>query len=465
VEHGVQLTFNAFNIFGVFGFIFIAYCLNKWIHRKNPKPVNWRLVGAGLLIQVFVALVVLQPPVQRYVFKPIDSFVQSLLGFSKQGADFVFMSVEKHDALEYKEKKDSEGKVVVDGSGNSIIEVQQTTVVGRTNPAVKTFAFWILPTVIFFSAIMSLLYFFGVMQPIVRVIARIVQKVMGTSGSETTSCSANIFMGQTEAPLVIKPFISGMTRSELHAVMTGGFGTVAGGVLAMYAAVLHGIPGIAGHLVTASTMAAPGALVISKIIYPETEESETMGELKTEVEVLDGNAIEAAARGAGEGMQLVINIVGMLIAFVALVAMLNSFFVDLVTPALQALTGTTMVVSFTKILGWIFTPFAWLMGVPNEDCAVMGLMLGEKVVLTELLAYIHLGELVANGEVSYRTQILASYALCGFANFASVGIQIGGIGGIAPNRKADLAQMGMSAMFAGVLVTCTTATIAGIFIG
>ena len=461
----VTLTFNAFNVLGVFGFILIAYGLNRWIHRKNPKPVNWRLVGAGLLIQVFVALVVLQPPVQHYVFKPIDSFVQKLLGFSKQGADFVFMSVEKHDALEYVVKKSPDGKIALDENGKAIVEVQQTTVAGRTNPAVKTFAFWILPTVIFFSAIMSLLYFFGVMQPIVRVIAKVVQRVMGTSGSETTSCSANIFMGQTEAPLVIKPFVSGMTRSELHAVMTGGFGTVAGGVLAMYAAILHGIPGIAGHLVTASTMAAPGALVISKIIYPETEESETMGELKTEVEVLDGNAVEAAARGASEGTQLVINIVGMLIAFVALVYMLDSFFVDLVTPVLQSLTGTTLVISFTKILGWAFTPFAWLMGVPYQDCMIMGQLLGEKVVLTELIAYLNLSQMIESGQISPRTQLLASYALCGFANFASVGIQIGGIGGIAPNRKADLAQMGMSAMFAGVLVTCTTATIAGIFIG
>ena len=187
--------------------------------------------------------------------------------------------------------------------------------------------------------------------------------------------------------------------------------------------------------------------------------------LSVQVEVLDGNAVEAAARGASEGTQLVINIVGMLIAFVALVYMLDSFFVDLITPLLQTLTGTTVIISFTKILGWIFTPFAWLMGVPTQDCLIMGQLLGEKVVLTELIAYLNLSQMIESGQISARTQLLASYALCGFANFASVGIQIGGIGGIAPNRKADLAQMGMSAMFAGVLVTCTTATIAGIFIG
>jgi CNT family concentrative nucleoside transporter len=242
-----------------------------------------------------------------------------------------------------------------------------------------------------------------------------------------------------------------MTKSELHAVMTGGFATVAGGVLAMYAAVLQGIPGIAGHLVTASCMAAPGALLMSKIVYPETEESMTMGDVKVEVEKLDTNAIEAAARGASDGMQLLINIVAMLIAFVALVAMFDGF--------MTAVFGYT----FTQILGWCFWPIAWLMGVPTAECATVGKLLGEKIVLTELLAYLHLSEIQATGELSAKASIIASYALCGFANFASIGIQIGGIGAMAPSRRSDLAELGFSAMVTGVLVTCSTGTIAGIF--
>lgn len=444
-------SFHPFNILGLVGLIAVAY-----LFSRNRKSINWRLVAVGLILQASLALIVLQPVVQRNVFKPIDSFVQSLLGYSKKGADFVMQSVEKHDALEYVQVKDKDGKQKE--------VVQQRLVIGRTNPAVKTFAFWILPTVIFFSSIMALLYYFGLMQPVVRVLAKVMQKLMGTSGSESMSCSANIFMGQTEAPLVVKPFVKTMTKSELHAVMVGGFGTVAGGVLAMYAAVLQGIPGIAGHLVTASVMAAPGALVISKIMYPETEPSNTMGDLKVEVEVKDGNFIEAAARGASEGMQLVINIVAMLIAFVALVFMMDEFFVKLVTPLINGVFGTAWTISFTKLLGWLFTPFAFLMGVPWNEISLVGQLLGEKVVLTELLAYFHLAELVNEGAISARSQFLASYALCGFANFASVGIQIGGIGGIAPERKPDLAQLGLSAMFGGMLVTCCTATIAGIFL-
>lgn len=448
---GHQFGFHPFNLLGLLGLLGIAY-----LFSRNKKAVNWRLVIVGILIQFFLAIIVLQPTVQEYVFRPIDGFVQALLGFSKEGADFVMQSVEKHDALEYVQVQQADGSMAE--------EVKQRMVVGRTDPAVKTFAFWILPTVIFFSSIMTLLYYFGVMQPIVRILAKIMQKLMGTSGSESTSCSANIFMGQTEAPLVIKPFVASMTKSELHAVMVGGFGTVAGGVLAMYAAVLNGIPGIAGHLVTASVMAAPGALVISKILYPETEESNTMGEIKIEVEQTDGNAIEAAARGASEGMQLVINIVAMLIAFVALVAMLNAFFEDLLTPFINWL-GVDIHLTFTKLLGWVFTPFAFLMGVPYHEISVVGRLLGEKVVLTELLAYFNLAEMVNAGTISARSQLLASYALCGFANFASIGIQLGGIGAIAPDRKADLAQLGLSAMFGGMLVTCITATIAGVFLG
>jgi CNT family concentrative nucleoside transporter len=430
-------------LIGIGGFLLMAFLMSK-----NKKKINWKLVGCGLLLQIVIGALVLNPVVKTKVFDPVDRFVQSLLDFSKKGSDFVMQSVEPHDVYEY---------VKVERDGKMVDEPVRKFCVGRTSPGSKTFAFWILPTVVFFSSIMTLLYFFGVMQPIVRIIAKVVQKVMGTSGSETTSCSANIFMGQTEAPLVVKPFIATMTRSELHAVMVGGFATVAGGVLAMYAAILQSIPGIAGHLVTASCMAAPGALYISKIIYPETEESDTMGDLKIEIEKVDSNAVEAAARGASEGMQLLINIVAMLIAFVALVAMADGF--------VSWLTGLFMAnpVTFTDILGWFFYPFAMLMGVPTADCSAVGEMLGKKVVLTELLAYLDLSNRVVAGSLSLKAQIICSYALCGFANFASIGIQIGGISAIAPQRRKDLAELGFSAMCAGVLVTCITGTIAGVF--
>jgi CNT family concentrative nucleoside transporter len=258
-------------------------------------------------------------------------------------------------------------------------------------------------------------------------------------------------MGQTEAPLVVKPFVERMTKSELHAVMVGGFATVAGSVMAMYAAVLSGIPGIAGHLVTGSCMAAPGALVISKLLWPETEESETMGDLKMNVEQIDRNAIEAASRGASEGMGLLINIVAMLIAFVAMISLLDGI--------LFGAFG----VKLNVLLGYLFYPFAFLMGIPMVDCATAGLLLGKKIVLTELLAYLDLAALVKEQAIQPRTAVMLSYALCGFANFASIGIQIGGIGAMAPSRKPDLAELGLRAMFGGVLVTCITGTIAGLF--
>lgn len=424
-------------VLGIGAFLAIAFAMSR-----NRKAVNWRLVACGLALQLAIGVVVLNKSVRLYVFTPVDSFVQQLLGYSKAGSDFVMQSVEKHDVFEYLQEKQP------DGTTKEV--VRQQLCVGRTSPGSKTFAFWILPTVVFFSSIMTILYYLGVMQPIVRIIAKVMQRVMGTAGAESLSCSANIFMGQTEAPLLVKPFVESMTKSELHAVMVGGFATVAGGVLAMYAAVLQGIPGIAGHLVTASCMAAPGALVISKIVYPETEESVTMGDVKIEIERLDNNVIEAASRGASEGMGLLINIVAMLIAFVALVAMADGFLV--------AVFG----VPFTTILGWCFWPVAWLMGIPAHECTIVGKLLGEKIVLTELLAYLHLADLKT--ALSQESKIICSYALCGFANFASIGIQIGGIGGIAPSRRGDLAQLGVSAMFSGMIVTCITGTIAGIFL-
>jgi CNT family concentrative nucleoside transporter len=313
------------------------------------------------------------------------------------------------------------------------------------------FAFRALPTIIFFSSLMAVLYHFGIIQVFVKWIAKAMQKTMGTSGSETLSVSANIFVGQTEAPLIVRPFIQQMTKSELMAVMTGGFATVAGGVLAIYVMWLTDIPGIAGHLLAASVMSAPGALVVAKIIYPETESSETMGDLKINIEQKSTNAMEALGDGATSGLKLAANVAAMLVAFVSLVAMINY---------LLGFAGTSM----ESILGFIFKPLAWTMGVPWSEAGTLGTLMGKKIVFTELIAYGDLKELMSTGAITDRTAIIASYALCGFANFGSIGIQLGGIGGMAPERKKDLAKLVTKAMVGGALASWLTATIAGLLI-
>jgi CNT family concentrative nucleoside transporter len=384
---------------------------------NNRRKINWRLVLYGLALQLFFALFILKTPIGKPFFEAIDQLIRKLLSFSDAGSDFLFKSF-------------SSG--VVEGP-------------------LLNFAFRVLPTIIFFSSLMAILYHLGIMQFIVKWIAKAMQKTMKTSGSETLSVSANIFVGQTEAPLIVRPFISRMTKSELMAVMTGGFATIAGGVMAMYVKILSDIPGIAGHLMAASIMSAPAALVVAKIIYPETEVSDTMGDLKIEVEKTEDNVMEALSRGATDGLKLAANVGAMLIAFVAMIAMVN------------AILGL-LDLSLQQILGWIFSPLAWTMGVPWAEAGTLGTLMGEKLVLTELIAYGDLAHLREIAGISDRSAIIASYALCGFANFASIGIQLGGIGGIAPNRRKDLAKLAMKAMFGGAIASWLTATIAGILI-
>jgi CNT family concentrative nucleoside transporter len=303
---------------------------------------------------------------------------------------------------------------------------------------------------------MAVLYHIGLMQKIIRFVALVMQKTMKTSGPETTSISANIFVGQTEAPLVIKPFVSKMTKSELMAVMTGGFATVAGGVMAIYVGMLEDIPGIAGHLMAASIMSAPAALVIAKIMYPETEKidnDQEVTELSSNLnEPVEGNVLESLGNGATDGLKLAANIAAMLIAFVALISLSNH---------ILSIFST----SLEDIFGYIFMPLAFLMGAPWSESHILGSLLGQKIVLTELIAYMNLSEMQAGANpLSDKTAILASYALCGFANFASIGIQLGGIGSIAPERKKDLAKLVTKAMFGGALASWLTATIAGILL-
>jgi CNT family concentrative nucleoside transporter len=399
-------------ILGIFSLLLIAYAISN-----NRKAINWRIVFWGLGIQLLFALFILKSPIGQPFFGYIDLFIRKLLSFSDAGSDFLFKSY----------------------------------LTGKVEGPLINFAFRTLPTIIFFSSLMAILYYLGIMQWVVKWIARGMQKTLKTSGAETLSVSANIFVGQTEAPLMIRPFIQNMTKSEIMAVMTGGFATVAGGVMAIYVKMLTDIPGIAGHLMAASIMSAPAALVVAKIIYPETEESETAGTLKVNVEKTSDNVMEALSGGATQGLKLAANVGAMLVAFVAIIAMLNS---------LLGLVGLTL----QDILGFIFRPLAWTMGAPWSEAGILGSLMGEKIVLTELIAYSDLSTLRMENAISERTSIIASYALCGFANFASIGIQIGGLGGIAPNRRKDLAKLAMRAMVGGALASWLTATVAGILI-
>ncbi len=400
------------------GFLGIAAILGiAFLMSNNRKAINYRVVYWGLGLQIAFAIFILATPIGKPVFMFLDRGINKLLSFSDAGAEFLF------------------GALAISP--------------GQENSLGFFFAFQILPTIIFFSAFMAILYHFGIMQLVVKYIARAMQKTMGTSGSETLSASGNIFVGQTEAPLLIRPFIKTMTKSEYMAVMTGGFATMAGGVLAIYAKWLTDIPNIAGHLMAASVMSAPAALVLAKIIYPEVEESPTAGDKMVDIPKADGNVMESIANGTSDGMRLAANVGAMLIAIVALVAAAN-FALGMVGLSIQ------------QILGWVFSPLAFLMGVPWADVTLVGQLMGEKIVLTELIAYSHLQDVM--GQIDEKSMIISSYALCGFANFSSIGIQIGGIGALAPERRGDLSKVAFKAMIGGALASWLTATIAGIMI-
>ena len=404
-------------ILGIFFILGISYLLSN-----NRKEIDFRLIFWGLGLQLFFGIFILITPFGKPIFSWCDKAINKLLSFSQDGSNFLFASFTN----------------------------------GQMHPAVINFAFYVLPTVIFFSALMSVLYHLGIMQKVIKVITWIMQRTMKTSGPETTSISANIFVGQTEAPLVIKPFIAKMTNSELMAVMTGGFATVAGGVMAIYVGILQNVPGIAGHLMAASIMSAPAALVIAKIMYPESKETKKSKPVDLAADLnepIEGNVLESLGNGATEGLKLAANIAAMLIAFVGLVSLTNY---------MLNIFGTSLEI----ILGYIFMPLAFCMGAPWSEANILGSLLGQKIVLTELIAYMNLStmEIGTPNGISEKTAIIASYALCGFANFASIGIQLGGIGSIAPERKKDLAKLVTKAMFGGALASWLTATIAGILL-
>jgi concentrative nucleoside transporter, CNT family len=429
-----------------------------WLLSVNRAMIPWRLVAWGTGLQIIFAVLILKTPAGEAFFAWINGVIVALLGFTEAGARFLFGNLVANN--------------IPVGSGDpGAGPVEPIT--GTVATAGAFFAFNVLPTIIFFSSLMTMLYYFGVMQVVVKGFAWVMMRTMRTSGAETLSAAGNIFLGQTEAPLLIKPYIARMTMSELMAVMTGGFATVAGGVMAAYVGMLiFFFPDIAGHLMAASVMSAPAALVFAKIIWPETEEPATRGSLRVEVEKVDANVIDAAARGAGEGLTLALNVGAMLLAFIALIALFNALIgwiggITLLTPLLQNIgwLGAGQPLSLESILGWLLAPLAWVMGVPWADAPAIGTLLGIKTVVNEFVGYLQLNALLAGDtELSPRSIVIATYALCGFANFSSIAIQIGGIGGIAPSRRSDLARIGLRAMVAGTLAAFMTATIAGILI-
>ncbi len=428
-----------------------------FLFSNNKKNINWKLVGSGLLIQLLFAILILKgdqlgswfAPLSwpKDFFRYVSGFFVLILNFTSEGAKFVFGNL---------------------GLGP-----------GNEGSFGVFFAFQVLPTIIFFSSLMSVLYYLGVMQRIVQGMAWIMAKLMGTSGAESLSCTANIFVGQTEAPLMLRPYIKGMPQSELLTIMVGGMATIAGGVMAAYIQILgtafaqaNNVPlqeaqlMFATHLLGASVMAAPAALLLSKILYPETSEPETKGKVKVEVEKTSSNVIEAAASGASDGLTLALNVAAMLIAFIAIIALFNYF--------LGWFGGITGINNFTTnffgadlslqaLFGAVFQFIALVIGVPWDSAYQFGSLIGTKVVLNEFVAYMDMGNLIqAKTFVNEKAILMATYALCGFANFSSIAILIGGISPLAPNRRSDLAKLGLRALLGGTIATLMTATLAGI---
>jgi CNT family concentrative nucleoside transporter len=412
------------SLLGLVVFLGVAWSLSS---RRKLFP--WRTVVWGLALQFVFAVLVLKTMPGRALFAFAGAAIRKLVDFANEGTQFVFGPLADADAV-----------------GTSF---------GTENGLVL--GILIMGTIIIVAMLSSLFYHWGVLQKVVHAMAWVMRKVMRTSGAETLAAAANVFMGQTEAPLLIKPYIPSMTRSELLCMMTGGMATIAGGVAAVYAAFGEqaGHPEVAGHLLTASVLNAPAALLIAKILMPETEASETAGGALKDPPRTAVNSVDALCRGASDGMMLSINVIAMLIAFIALVALVNFL---LIWP--QSQLGVANPVSLQAVLGWINAPFAWLMGIPSQDVVAIGSVLGERIVLSEFIGFLSLNELTVNE----RSYTIATYALCGFANVASIAIQVGGIGSLAPNRRGDMAKLGVKAMLGGLLATYTTACIAGILV-
>lgn len=411
---------------GIFVMLLIA-----WLLSSHRKVLQTRVIVGGIILQMILAVFVMRTDLGNQVFEWLGNLFTGMLDFVNKGSEVVF--------------------------GGNYSDFY--------------FAFKVLPTIIFFSALMAVLYHLRVVQPVVRGLAWVMRKSLRTSGAETLSAAANVFVGQTEAPLVVKPYVNSMTRSELMAVMVGGFATIAGGVLAAYVGM--GID--ASHLISASVISAPAALVIAKIMEPETGLPETLSNAAVEHDesTRPVNVVDAAAQGASEGLKLALNVGAMLLAFIALMYLFNFLFAELgefsewIVNSVVGANTVNFDWSLERILGLLFQPLAWAMGIESADCRHAGELLGVKLVATEFVAYQRLGEWVSDGsaiELSARSQVILTYALCGFANFGSIGIQIAGIGGIAPRRRSDLSELAVRAMIGGTLAAFMTGCFAGMLV-
>ena len=416
-----------------FGGLFVLMGLAWLMSSHRKKCPDLRIVVGGLSLQLILGWIMLRTPPGQWLFEGIGVAFTHFSGFVDQGAGFVFGDTATKEAL------------------NAGTPLPEDSPLNRIY-----FAFRVLPTIIVFASLMSILYYFGIMQWIVNLLARMMQATLRTSGAESLAAAANVFIGQTEAPLVVRPYISGMTTSELNAMMVGGFATITGGLMAAYA----GMGINPGHLVTASVISAPAALLIAKIMQPELDVPQTAGRIEVEIPKPGVNVIEAAAIGATDGLKLAVNVAVMLITFLALIAMF-----DATISGIGSWFGQQW--SLQAALGYVFAPIAWLMGVPWDECQHAGRLLGLKTVTNEFLAYEQFGQWLKEDsavKLSGRTQSIMIYALSGFSNFGAIGIQIGGIGGIAPDRRSDLARLGLRAMLGGALACCMTACVAGILV-
>jgi len=408
-----------------------------WLFSSNKKAINWWTVVKGLALQIILALLVLKVPGVSWAFEKFSLAAVTLLDFTKEGSTFLF------------------GSLITDTDSYGYI-----------------FAFQVLPTIIFFSALTSLLYYLGILQKIVKAMAWMMRKTLRLSGAESLAAAGNVFIGQTEAPLLVKPYIAKMSRSELLSLMSGGMATIAGGVLAAYIGFLGGDDPqarllFAKHLITASVLSAPAALISAKILLPETENVQEVAEINSED--MGSNPLDAISNGTTEGIKLAVNVGAMLLVFTALVYGLNFMFVEGIGSwtglndwASNSSGGTYDAFSLQYIMGGIFSPFAWLLGVPSEDLMMVGQLLGEKTILNEFYAYSSLTDM--QPLLSERSVILSTYMLCGFANIASIGIQIGGIGTIAPSRRKDLSELSIKALIAGTIASLYTAAVVGLLI-
>jgi CNT family concentrative nucleoside transporter len=420
---------------GVIGIVVILGLAFLW--SNNRKAINKRLVITGLLLQIVLAIFILKVPLGREIFAFLGKAINKLLEFSQQGGQFVF---------------------------GDLTKITQILPEGIVKSGV--FLFILLPTIIFVCVLVAMAYHVGLMQRVVAFIARFVRWAMRVSGSEALSNVASAFVGQVEAQIMIRPYLSGMTRSELLASMTGSMACIAGGVMAVY--ISMGVP--ASYLLAASLMAAPGALVISKIVFPETEVSETMGKVTLEVKKEHSNIMDAIASGASDGMKISLNVIAMLIGVIALIAFIDALlgyfghFLAWTGLSLSVVGLDVNHLSLKSVVGSIFSLLAIVMGVPIKESMSVGSLMGTKMVINEFVAYSDLSPMIAKGILSAKSIVIASFALCGFANFSSVAIQLGGIGAIAPNRKADLARLGLKAMICGTMASYISASLAGILL-